>query len=286
MKMDSMSAALMNEDFLPDIQYLVFRKTTPRWNLKEHFVSDCDITYLIKGNARYTVNGVPHRVSAGDVVCFSEGDLKAAATNPDSPMECLSVNCKLRRSDGAELRLPFPSVSHIGQQQDVVHLFHELIYVWFDRQPGYIIKARGLMLLIIHRFFELTGVHDESAVRDYRVNKIARYIIAHYAERILVRDMARMAGLNAVYLGALFKQETGKTLNQYVIQARVRNAEAMLRSGEHTVAETAALCGYADVFHFYKQFKAITGNAPSRCLPKQANHLACPPPPRGADTLA
>jgi AraC-like DNA-binding protein len=42
----------------------------------------------------------------------------------------------------------------------------------------------------------------------------------------------------------------------------------MLKSGAYRVTEVAEYCGYNDAFHFYKQFKHITGLPPSRYIPK------------------
>ncbi|GHU58207.1 hypothetical protein FACS189444_1510 [Spirochaetia bacterium] len=261
----------MNEDIAPDINYLVFRKCTPSWRLKEHFVENCDITYIIKGGARYTINGVVHELSPGSLICLSEGNRKAAITWPDRLMNCFSVNFSLKNNKNGDDQFPFPAVSDIGIQKDIIDMFNELVYAWVDRQPGYIIKTRGLLLLVLHRFLELTVFSDRMSAKDYRVQKTTRYIAKHYAEKIMVKDMARMAGLNTVYFGALFAQETGLTLNQYVNRMRVKNAENLLRSGEYTVADAAEHCGYADVFHFYKQFKAVMGIPPSHCIPKRAS---------------
>ncbi|MDR2534554.1 MAG: AraC family transcriptional regulator, partial [Treponema sp.] len=118
------------------------------------------------------------------------------------------------------------------------------------------------------RFWEVLVPKNEPAVGDYRIKKIIRYIAKQYAKKITLKSMALLAGLNTVYLGALFKKETGGTLKQYVIKTRIKNAENFLRTGEYTVTEAAGLCGYGDIFHFYKQFKAVTGIAPSRCIPK------------------
>jgi YesN/AraC family two-component response regulator len=83
---------------------------------------------------------------------------------------------------------------------------------------------------------------------------VIRYIAQHYAEKLTVRRMAAMTGLNSVYFGALFKRETGLSMEQYLIRTRVWNAENLLRSGEYTVASVAEHCGYTNVFHFSKQY--------------------------------
>jgi AraC-like DNA-binding protein len=90
-------------------------------------------------------------------------------------------------------------------------------------------------------------------------------------EKLTLKEMAGMSGLNPVYFDALFKQETGLTMHQYLIRTRVRNAENMLRSGECNASEAAENCGYCDFNHFYRQFKAVMGIPPSQCIPKREN---------------
>jgi YesN/AraC family two-component response regulator len=137
-----------------------------------------------------------------------------------------------------------------------------------EKQPGYGIKCRGILLLILHRLFELTVYNTNSAWGDYRIQKTTRYIAQHYAERLTVKKLAGLADLNTAYFGVLFKRATGVTVNQYVAKTRIQNAKNLLQSGGYRVQDAAEACGYCDMFHFYKQFKAITGIAPSRCLPK------------------
>jgi transcriptional regulator GlxA family with amidase domain len=132
-----------------------------------------------------------------------------------------------------------------------------------------VIKLRGLFLLVLHRFFEIIVYNKDSSAMDFRVAKAIRYLASHYPEKISVRKMADMVKLNAHYFGALFKQETGLSLNRYVIRTRVRKAENLLASGEYKVGDVAEVCGFTDVTHFYRQFKEIMGYPPSGCIPKK-----------------
>jgi AraC-like DNA-binding protein len=165
--------------------------------------------------------------------------------------------------------LPFPLVSHIGVINDLVHLFHELNYTWVEKPQGYTMKNNGLLLLILHRLFGLIVYNKDASSLDFRVERALRHIAGHYAEKITIKEIAKTVGLNPVYFGNLFKQETGESLKHYLIKMRVNNAENLLMSGEYKVEEAAELCGYEDKFHFYKQFKAIKGFPPSWSIPKR-----------------
>jgi AraC-like DNA-binding protein len=226
--------------------------------------------YSVQGSAHYVVNGVPHDLEAGDLLYLKNGDAKEAVTHPQHLMHCYEVNFsskyplpKKAREDGL-----FPTVSHIGIRQDIIDLFREMNVCWAGRQSGYVIKTRALLMLILHRLSEIILFDSDSSAGDYRVTKVTRYIADHYAEKLTVKSLAKIAHLNADYFGHLFKRETGVMVNQYITQTRIRNAENMLQSGNFKVHEAAEQCGFSDSYHFYKSFRAIRGFAPSRCIPK------------------
>jgi AraC-like DNA-binding protein len=258
----------VDENFTPEIFYIVFRKCTPTWHIYQQELKNCNLTYIVKGNARYTFAGAAYDLGPGDLVCLPMNSIRAAVTFPDRLMHCFSVDFNLKNSQMEYINLPFPLVSHIGIINDLVHLFHELTYTWVEKPPGYTIKDSGLLLLILHRLYKLLVYDKDLASVDFRVEKALHYVANHYAEKPTIKEIAKIVGLNPVYFGNLFKKETGNSLKHHLIKTKVNNAENLLISGEYTVEETAELCGYEDKFHFYKQFKAIKGFPPSMCIPK------------------
>jgi AraC-like DNA-binding protein len=260
----------LNENIVPEINYLVRRNCTPEWRIKRDTIDFYDITYVTEGRARYTIDGKDWTLNEGDLLCIPPGHTRAAVSLPDKPMHCFAVNFSAYDITGTPARVPFPLISHIGLRRDLIRYFHELTTAWIEKEPGYLLRTRGLFLLILHILFEHIVYNIDSSNRDYRVKKICRHIATHYAEKLSVKKAAEATGLNPVYFGALFHQQTGFTLRQYVARIRVKNGENMLRSGEYKVSEAAEHCGYSDVFYFYKQFKRILGYAPSTCIPKRS----------------
>lgn len=257
------------EDFVPQIFYLVFRKCPPDWRLRPHFVDNYDMTYIIEGKARYTIDGTAHELGPGDLLCLTSGAEKEALTYPQDLMHCFSVNYNAK-SPSAHITPPsFPAVNRIGLRQDIIDMFRELTISWTRQQNGYIMKTRALLMLILHRLAEVLVYNINPTPGDYRINKIIRYIAMHYSDKLTVKNLAAQSRLDTAYFGHLFKRETGMTVHQYLTQIRVRNAENMLQSGNYKVHETAEHCGFSDVFHFYKAFKALRGFPPSRCIPRE-----------------
>jgi AraC-like DNA-binding protein len=254
------------EAFLPEIRYLVFRECGPDWRLKRHESVCCDLTWLIGGAARYTIDGVDRELAAGDLLCLREGALKEARTYAARPMRCFSVNFQALNPRGEPVYPPFPVLSRAGVREDIAALFYELVYAWTEARTGYTLKTRGLLLLILHRLLELTLYRPEARSRDPRVERALQYIDRCFAERITVESLAAAAGLNAAYFGVLFKREAGMSVSRAVARARVRAAQNLLKSGAYRVCEAADAVGYVDIYHFYKQFKSLTGLSPKTFL--------------------
>jgi AraC-like DNA-binding protein len=263
------------DEFIPKISDHVFRKCDPGWHLLPHFVDGNELTYVVKGKARYTVDGKDYEVGPGDLLYLTEGAEKGAVTNPKDLMQCYSINFTtlylsppLPPSSPPTQNPQFPLFSHIGLRRDIINLFRELTICWSQRQSGYITKSRALLMMILHRLSEILIYDVDSQTGDYRINKVTRLIALHYPDKLTVNDLAKQVQLNTAYLGRLFKQETGITIHQYIMRIRVRNAENMLQSGNYKVHEVAEHCGFSDVVHFYKLFRSIRGFSPSKCMPK------------------
>jgi len=262
-------AVIIDDDMIPSIRYAVFRKCTPSWIMPENTPDCASLTYVIEGAARYTVDAETIDMEKGDLLVLPKGSVRNAVTFNDRPMHCFSVDFVLKNSRNAELPPPLPVKTSIGRHENLIRLFHELSFSWEGKQPGYIIKTRGIFLQILHRLLEITVYKTGPYTGDYRISKVINYIAANYQERVTVKTMADMVSLNPTYLGALFKQTMGMSLNRYLLQIRVTNAEHMLNSGEYKVGDVAGACGFTDISHFYKQFKQIKGYPPSQCMPKK-----------------
>ena len=95
------------------------------------------------------------------------------------------------------------------------------------------------------------------------VEAVKDYVNAKYTQNLSVEEIAKQINLDRRYLSRVFKQKTGKSMQEYIIQVRLHKAKAFLRHG-YSVADTAHLCGYDDVCNFSKMFKKQTNISPGR----------------------
>ncbi len=86
-----------------------------------------------------------------------------------------------------------------------------------------------------------------------------------FTEReISVSRLAKLCGISEVYFRHLFLNAFGVSPKEYVIQKRMDYAKALLKSGDFSVTQVAALCGYAEPCHFSREFKERVGVSPNK----------------------
>lgn len=94
-------------------------------------------------------------------------------------------------------------------------------------------------------------------------NDIADYVQYHSSENITVSQIAEYFGYNPKYLSSLFKNQSGITLKQFMLQTKMDTAKAQLTDTNHSISQIAYNVGFNDAHNFTNAFKKITGLSPS-----------------------
>ena len=248
------------------VDYYNHRICTVNWEIEEMVMDFVDITYVMSGRAEYIINGTKYTVTAGDLLCIPYGSTRSATSSPDALMECYSINGKIRNINGEDITLPLPLICNIGLHKDILALYKNLNTVWTLKDPGYILRARGIYLMILQRYFQIIIYQKDTSIVDTRIKKVLHYISNHYKEPLTVQRMAEMINLSDMYFGTLFKKETGMSFKNFLTFVRMNRAEEMLYSGEYKIHEIADACGFTDVFYFSRIFKKHNGISPSDAI--------------------
>lgn len=253
------------DNIVTTVDYYIHRVGTPSWGIMDDIIDFVDISYVVAGQAEYTINGKKYTVVPGDLLCIPVGSRRSAVCNADL-VELYSINGVVRNLKGEDVVLPLPLISKIGIHKDIISIYNDLNIVWRLRDPGYKLKARALHLMILQRYFQMIIYQKDTSTMDKRIKTVLRYMATHYMEALTVQKMAELVNLSDMYFGSLFKQETGLTFRQYLTSIRMNRAEDMLYSGEYKISEIADACGFSDVFYFSRIFKENRGFAPSNAI--------------------
>ena len=102
----------------------------------------------------------------------------------------------------------------------------------------------------------------EQSPESRRVRKVQEYVNAHYSEEIRLEECAGMAGMSPSAFSRFFKQHTGRTVMDYLIDIRIGNAARLLVDTTEAVSEICWQCGFNNLSNFNRIFKAKRGYTP------------------------
>ena len=106
-------------------------------------------------------------------------------------------------------------------------------------------------------------------MRDTYIREAISFIELNYGRAISVEDIADFCNINRSYLNRLFKESTGKTLQNFLMYYRMNRAAELLKVSELTVNEIGKRCGYQNQLHFSRAFKTIFGLSPMQWKKKE-----------------
>jgi len=98
------------------------------------------------------------------------------------------------------------------------------------------------------------------------VVRAVEYIQDQLGTELTVSGIAQAVGLSPYHFTKLFKESTGQSPHQYVVEARVRKAKELLTTGRFTISEVAHHVGFADQSHLTRHFKRVFGLPPNKLL--------------------
>jgi AraC family transcriptional regulator len=103
-----------------------------------------------------------------------------------------------------------------------------------------------------------------TAMPTARLNRVLDFINQNCARDLRLRELAEVAGLSSNYFCEQFKESTGMTAYQYVLQRRIERAKHYLRDPKFTVASAGAATGFVNHSHFTKVFRRLVGVTPAQ----------------------
>ena len=96
--------------------------------------------------------------------------------------------------------------------------------------------------------------------------RAVEYIQDQLDTDLTVSGIAQAVYISPYHFAKLFKESTGQSPYQYVVEARVRKAKELLTTSKFTISEVAQHVGFADQSHLTRHFKRVFGLPPKRLL--------------------
>ena len=122
-------------------------------------------------------------------------------------------------------------------------------------------KSSALLKLCILEFVKSHEHGGQSKICE----DVFSYIQKNYSNTSLTnKDIAEYFNYHPYHLSGIIKQETGKTLHQYLIYYRLQIAKNYLLTTNYDVSEIAWKCGFSSATYFIEIFRKNTGITPKK----------------------
>jgi len=168
----------------------------------------------------------------------------------------------------AEHGLAFPTSTIIRVYSTLEQLvgdqdrFHQ--YLLFLSLLNNLAHSSGSRVLASTSFANATTDNSDSQ----RIGKIKAYISAHLTDTLRLPDLAQLADMSPSAFSIFFKEHTGRTLSEYIIDAKLGMASRLLVDSDKTIAEICYECGFNNLSNFNRLFKTKRG-----CTPREFRTL-------------
>lgn len=274
------------ESFNPKILYIFKKKHDENSRSKYHCHDFVSMIYFLSGEGSYNINSARYIVKKGDLIVINPGIDHCRIM--DTGQETLELHVGF--TDIYVKNLPdnhiiskdkTPVFKPVRYEQDFLKCCEEIISEQEKDLPGCGPLLKSLLMKLIIIFLRENYKHDmdpavgdilkdkkiisfESYDRVNIVNEIIYYMNENYMNEISLEKISKNIYLSPVYISKIFKEETGESPINYLIQVRLSKALKLLEEGNLTVRAVAKSVGYDDAYHFSKIFKKYYGKPPSK----------------------
>lgn len=127
------------------------------------------------------------------------------------------------------------------------------------------LKLESLLIELVRSYRINNSVHAKN-YSEPKTYGVFEYVTKNYTEKITLDELCFMFGTNKTTLCRSFKTTYGKTIVEYIIELRMKEARRLIREGNHNMTEVSQLCGFSSIHYFSRAFKRESGLSPTEYI--------------------
>ncbi|MFV0466809.1 MAG: helix-turn-helix domain-containing protein [Lachnospiraceae bacterium] len=253
--------------------------------ITSHWHHEIEILCIQRGVADVHIDGESIAVHAGDVVFINSGELhQITSQNSDIlyhaclfPLEFLyfarpdyTQSHYLIPLSEKELLLPH-FLPHGDSFADAIYLeLMDIIATFDNKEAAYQLRIKACLIKILSLVFAqgtfIRTCDADSSIRQknqQQLKEILHYIESHYADKILLVDIADHIHMSAKYFSQYFKKNFNMGFVDYLNHYRIEKACELIITTNMHMMEISFATGFDNFSYFIRTFKNITGQTPA-----------------------
>ena len=143
-------------------------------------------------------------------------------------------------------------------------LADEMLYIVNHPQESsfHLIGHLYLFLDYLLQSAKSTKLVSSGRMSDYYIKEAINYMEQNFQNTISIEDIAAVCGINRSYFGKIFRNSTGRSPQEFLMNYRMVKATELLKLTSLSIADVGSAVGYENQLHFSRAFKNIYGISP------------------------
>lgn len=232
---------------------------------------DLEISLVQSGGGTFYCQGVSYPMNAGDLIIKNAGVIHGEHTSLEHPMHqvCISFSgvAEIPGQPGHLLPRFLSPVIPGGEVFPLLSAIFDYLASHWQQSDALCRQLLLTALEIVKKKVDDLEKSQTKAIPDAKtaqaVSEAAEWIDGNYMQKITLDGLAERFFISPYYLEKRFKEYTGYSINQYVIDRRMGEAQRMLIFEEKPIKEIALSVGYDNLQYFYATFKKYAGKTPA-----------------------
>ena len=229
--------------------------------------NDWQLLYVESGEVSLVLNGKTQVVPKGSVILFAPHQPQYYYYHKANKPIIYWVHFSGREVESILHHykiLTTQTVFYIGVCLNLPTLFRQIINELQLRNEKYeemTVYKLNEILLYINRALNSSTVKENDISTLIKSAKV--YFNENYNQEINIKAYASSLNMTPCWFIQKFKELTGVTPTQYILNVRITTAQNLLRHSKYNVSETAVAVGYPNTFYFSRLFTKHVGMSPS-----------------------
>jgi AraC-like DNA-binding protein len=232
------------------------------------------VILMLEGTAYFQFEKARVTGRRGNIISFESESLKNAHGDPKAPPSYLIAAFDLFDRSGSSIgisSLDLPLCFRTKNLSTPRTIMMKMVAQKSRGRQGNLLECARLGLKLLNTIAVEASVRPLSPGREFqevdeRISGILEFLRVHYKKKFSIKSLAERACLHPVYFSRLFKNATGISPHQYILNVKIEKAKIALSGSEEPLLGTGEDLGFSDYSHFYRSFKKTVGMTPSKNL--------------------